>query len=203
MRKLLLYFVFIALLALFESGTSEMTDGWMAETNNSNISNFDISNLEEIPELNDTTVNNTLHEHPLFVLDCYAQWCEPCKDLSATLYDLSDKLKGQVVFGMIDIENNIETAERYNIHLYPTLLFFKNGTLVDSQIGFGSKSELIMRLKIIEPRLNISNLMPDMEEALLIGPRPNYRPPEEPEELGPLGENTSNSFLKNGSISAQ
>lgn len=200
MRKLLLCFVFIALLALFESGTAAITDGWMAETNNSNISNFNVSNLEEIPELNDTTLNNTLQEHPLFVLDCYAQWCEPCKDLSATLYDLSDKLKGQVAFGMIDIENNIETAERYNIHLYPTLLFFKNGTLVDGQIGFGSESELIMRLKTIEPRLNISNLMPDMDKAPLIGPPPNYRPPE---ELGPLGANTSNSFFKNESISAQ
>lgn len=71
MRKLLLYFIFIALLALFESGTAAMTDGWMAETNNSNssnfnVSNFNASNLEEIPELNDTTLNNTLQEHPLF-----------------------------------------------------------------------------------------------------------------------------------------
>lgn len=115
-------------------------------------------NFGTVLELNDSNVNNELSQYPFFVLDCYVTWCEPCKDLTSTLSELSSELKSQVAFGTIDVEENKETKELYNIFSYPAILFFKNGTLVDSQIGYGSKSELVERLQMIKPDLDISNV---------------------------------------------
>ncbi len=113
-------------------------------------------------ELNDSQVNSTIGKYPLFALDGYATWCEPCKEMNATLHNLSSELQGQIVFGTIDIENNTETAQRYNITNYPTLLIYKNGTLVDKDIGFGTESELVNTFKMLMPGLNTSrvNLVP-------------------------------------------
>jgi len=111
-----------------------------------------------ISELNDSLVNDTISSYPFFVLDCYASWCEPCKEMNDTLHQLSSELNGQIAFGTIEVENNTLVAQRYNVTNYPTLLIFKNGTLIDTQVGFGSKSELIGTLKILMPGLNTSQV---------------------------------------------
>ncbi|MGA9097444.1 MAG: thioredoxin family protein, partial [Methanotrichaceae archaeon] len=71
-------------------------------------------------ELNDSLVNGTISKYPFFVLDCYASWCEPCKEMNDTLHQLSSELNGQIVFGTIDVGNNSKVAQRYNITDYPT-----------------------------------------------------------------------------------
>ncbi len=109
-------------------------------------------------ELNDSLVNGTISKYPFFVLDCYASWCEPCKEMNDTLHQLSSELNGQIVFGTIDVGNNSKVAQRYNITDYPTLLIFKNGTLIDTPVGFGSKSELVDTFKILMPELNTSQV---------------------------------------------
>ncbi len=156
--RAIIHFILIASLASINTG--------MAAIAIDDLAREDPSNLGVVLELNDSTVSNALSKYPLFVLDCYDPWCEPCKELNITLYEISGELKDQVSFGSIDAERNEETAKRYNIIAYPTILFFKNGTLIDSQEGYGSKSELIMRLQIIEPNLNISNVELDEMETL-------------------------------------
>lgn len=156
--RVIIYFVLIALLSSISTGTAVIATDDLAMV--------DPSSLGKVLELNDSTVSNVLSKYPLFVLDCYDPWCEPCKDLNSTLYEISGELKDQVSFGSIDVEMNEETAKKYNIIAYPTILFFKNGTLVDSQEGYGSKSELLMRLQMIEPDLNISNVKLDEMQTM-------------------------------------
>ena len=110
-------------------------------------------------ELNDSLVNSTISRYPFFALDGYAPWCEPCKEMNATLYLLSSELNGQIAFGTVDIENNTKTAQRYNITKYPTLLIFKNGTYIDRRGGFGTESEIVDTLKRWMPGLNTSQLI--------------------------------------------
>lgn len=111
-----------------------------------------------ISELNDSIVNSTISKYPFFVLDCYVSWCEPCKEMNATLHQLSNELNGQIAFGTIEVENNTKVAQRYNITQFPTLLIFNNRSLIDTEIGFGSKSELVNTLEILKPGLNTSRV---------------------------------------------
>ena len=144
------YFTLIALLASIGTGMA------LIVTNDTEMA--ELTNVGIVLELSDSNENSELSRYPLFVLDCYVSWCEPCKDLGTYLQELSGELNGQVAFGSIDIEKNEETKGRYGVFSYPAILFFKNGTLVDSQIGYGSKSELARRLQMIEPDLDVSDI---------------------------------------------
>jgi thioredoxin 1 len=118
----------------------------------------DSGNSTHISELNDSTVNNVLREFPLFVLDCYVPMCGPCTAANSTLLELSGELNAQVAIGRINVQENNVTKNKYRIFGYPTLLIFKNGTFVDKQIGFRSKSELVDFLKKSEPVLDVSGV---------------------------------------------
>lgn len=115
-------------------------------------------NTNAIIEMNDSILNNTLAEHPFLILDYYEQGCDPCQRMSASLHELSLELKDQATFGMIDAKENNVSAERYNITGYPTLLIFKNGTLVERDIGYGSKAGIVDILLRLKPDLNTSNI---------------------------------------------
>src|SRR5271157_5729149 len=144
-----MYFILLASLAIFGLATTVMATDQLIKT--------DLSNSDGSLKLNDNTANSAINKFPFFVLDCYVPWCEPCKSMSTALYELASELKGQVTFGLIDIENNSVTTRRYNITSYPTLLIFKNGILVDTQAGYGSKSELVGLLQMDDPGLNTGN----------------------------------------------
>jgi thioredoxin 1 len=122
------------------------------------IVNADSGNSIHISELNDSTVNGTLKDYPLFVLDCYVPQCGPCTVLNSTLLELSGELNPQLAIGRINVHENNVTKNRYRIFGYPTLLIFKNGTLADKQIGFRSKLELVDFLKKSKPGLNASHV---------------------------------------------
>ena len=72
------------------------------------------------------------------VVDFYATWCGPCRMLAPIIEDLSEE-KPNIKFGKLDVDQVSQVASRYMIQSIPTLLFFKDGTLVHSQIGFSSQ----------------------------------------------------------------
>jgi len=109
-----------------------------------------------IQELNDSTVNDSIAQYPFFVLDVYKPICNPCERMKAAIDELSTELGSQVVFGTINGRYNQLTERRYNITGHPTLLIFKNGTLVDEMQGFASKKYIVDRLQLIDPGLNTS-----------------------------------------------
>lgn len=118
----------------------------------------DSGNSIRISELNDSTINGTLNKFPLFVLDCYVPQCGPCTVLNSTLLELSSELNAQVATGRINVQENNVTKNKYRIFGYPTLLIFKNGTLVDKQVGFRSKLELVNLLKKSNSGLDVSHV---------------------------------------------
>ncbi|MGH7143787.1 MAG: thioredoxin [Planctomycetota bacterium] len=71
----------------------------------------------------------------LTVVDFWAEWCGPCKMLAPTLDKLAKAYVGKVKFTNLDTQNNMETSSRFGIQSIPTLLLFKDGKLIDSQIG--------------------------------------------------------------------
>ena len=73
-------------------------------------------------------------DKPLLI-DCWAQWCPPCRALAPTIDALARESAGRWVIGKLDTENNRQTAARYDTSRIPTMLLFKRGQLIDQLIG--------------------------------------------------------------------
>lgn len=78
-----------------------------------------------------------------FVLDFWAEWCGQCKALAPTITSLDEEYKDKIIVGKCNIEEIEGIISKYNIRNLPTLLFFKNGEIVDKIIGVPIKSVLI------------------------------------------------------------
>jgi thioredoxin 1 len=73
------------------------------------------------------------------VVDFWAEWCGPCKQIAPILEDLSGSLNGKVKIVKLNVDENPKTTEKYGIQSIPTLLMFKDGALASSQLGFKPK----------------------------------------------------------------
>lgn len=76
------------------------------------------------------------------LVDFYADWCGPCKMLAPVIETLAGEYEGKVKIGKLNVDNAPDTAQKFGIMSIPTLLYFKNGELVNKSIGVVSKSEI-------------------------------------------------------------
>lgn len=75
---------------------------------------------------------------PVFV-DFWAEWCGPCRMVSPVIEELAREYEGRVDFVKVNVDDANELASRYNVFSIPTLALFKNGQVVDQQVGAASK----------------------------------------------------------------
>ncbi len=75
------------------------------------------------------------------LVDCYANWCGPCKMLAPIIEELSGEIDNYT-FYKLDVDKNEEIARKYGIMSIPTLLLFEDGELKDKLVGFKNKEEL-------------------------------------------------------------
>ena len=80
------------------------------------------------------------------VVDFWAEWCGPCRMLTPIIKDLSTEFEGRVVVGKVDVDSNPGISAKYGIRNIPTVLFFKNGQVVDKQVGVVPKSALVNKI---------------------------------------------------------
>jgi thioredoxin 1 len=85
--------------------------------------------------VSDSDFNQFVNKYPVVVVDCWAPWCGPCRALSPTIDALAKDHKGKAVFGKLNTDENFATAAKYRISSIPTVLYFKNGELVNKTIG--------------------------------------------------------------------
>jgi thioredoxin 1 len=100
-------------------------------------------------EVTDKTFDSTIKEHKIVVVDCWAEWCGPCRMIAPTIEAMASDYSGKVVFGKLHVGENSETATKYCITSIPTLLFFKDGKLVGQIIGAVPRQQIEQRLKTI------------------------------------------------------
>lgn len=77
-----------------------------------------------------------------FVVDLWATWCGPCRMLGPVVSELAEEYDGRINVGKCDIEECEDIPMEYGVRNIPTLLFFKNGELVDKFVGAGAKATL-------------------------------------------------------------
>ena len=105
------------------------------------------SYLDKPVTVTDADFNEFVSKHPLVVVDCWAEWCGPCRMVGPIIDALASEDAGKIVFGKLNSDNNRTTMMKYRITGIPTLLVFKNGELVDSIVGAAPKEYLLQRLK--------------------------------------------------------
>ena len=76
--------------------------------------------------------------NPVFV-DFWAEWCGPCRAVSPVVEELSGEYDGKVNFVKINVDENGELAQKYNVFSIPTLTIFKNGEVVSQKVGASTK----------------------------------------------------------------
>lgn len=84
------------------------------------------------------------------LIDFWAEWCQPCKMLAPTVEELAGEYEGKIVVGKLNVDDNPQTATKYGIRGIPTLLFFKDGQVVQQLVGVKSKAEI---KKVIDENL--------------------------------------------------
>lgn len=92
--------------------------------------------------VSDRNFEQTIKSYPLVVVDCWAAWCAPCRAIAPVVEQLARDYSGKVVFGKLNVDENPETAQRYDIMAIPTLLIMKGGEEVDRIVGALPKSQL-------------------------------------------------------------
>lgn len=94
----------------------------------------------------DEIVNKT--DKPV-VIDLWAEWCGPCKMITPIMDDLDKEYEGKAVITKLNVDDNPETTGKFGVRNIPTVLFLKNGEVVDKQVGAVPKQVLAGKLEAL------------------------------------------------------
>jgi len=98
-------------------------------------------------ELNDSNFDQIIKSDKPVLVDFWAEWCGPCKMIGPVVEELAGDYEGKAVVAKLNVDENPQVTARFGVRSIPTLLVFKNGQIVDKQIGAVPKSVLASKLQ--------------------------------------------------------
>ncbi len=98
-------------------------------------------------EITDSNFEEIINSDKPVLVDCWAEWCGPCKMIGPVVEELAGDFDGKAVIGKVDVDANPNVSAKFGIRSIPTLLVFKGGEVVDKQIGAVPKQVLADKLE--------------------------------------------------------
>lgn len=100
-------------------------------------------------QITDQNFDEIIAQGKPVVLDFFATWCGPCKKIAPYIEELANEYADQVIVGKCDIDDNNDLAVRFGVRNIPTVLFIKDGNVVDKSVGAAPKSTFEDKLKAL------------------------------------------------------
>ncbi len=97
-------------------------------------------------QLTDENIKEIINSGKPVVVDFWAEWCGPCRMVGPIVEELAKEYEGKVIVGKMDVDENVDTPQVYGIRNIPTILFFKDGQVVDKQVGAAQKAVLAAKI---------------------------------------------------------
>ena len=93
-------------------------------------------------EITDSNFQAVLAEGKPVVIDLWAPWCGPCRMMGPVIDELAEEYEGRILVGKMNVDDNDEVPAQFNVMNIPTVLFFKNGQLVNRHVGAARKADM-------------------------------------------------------------
>ncbi|ACA59434.1 thioredoxin [Candidatus Desulforudis audaxviator] len=103
-----------------------------------------------IVEINEKTFENevTRSDQPV-VVDFWAEWCGPCRSMAPVIQQVAAEFAGRVKVGKVNVDQNQALTARFGIKGIPTLLFFRDGQVVDQEVGFTPRGVVVEKINAL------------------------------------------------------
>lgn len=98
-------------------------------------------------EFTDDNFQETALAGGVSVVDFWAAWCGPCRLVGPIIDDLATEYEGRAAIGKVDVDNNPEISQKYGVRSIPTIIFIKDGEVVDKHVGAATKATLAAKLE--------------------------------------------------------
>lgn len=102
---------------------------------------------DKVVEISDVEFESFIKKYNRAVVDCWAEWCQPCRRIAPVIEELAREYREKIAFGKLNVDENRFTAMKYGVMSIPTILIFKDGELVDRVVGAAPKPLLEFRIK--------------------------------------------------------
>ncbi|HQB28632.1 MAG TPA: thioredoxin [Paludibacter sp.] len=100
-------------------------------------------------EFTDDNIKGIVNSGQPVVIDFWAEWCGPCRMIGPSIEELSKEYEGKVQIGKMNVDDHVDTPSEYGIRNIPTILFIKDGQVVDKQVGAVPKAVLEEKVKAL------------------------------------------------------
>ncbi len=98
-------------------------------------------------EITDANFSEIIASNKSVMIDFWAEWCGPCQMIKPVVEEMAGEFEGQALVGKLDVDSNPQVSAQFGIRSIPTLLFFKDGVLVDKVVGAAAKNTLTAKLQ--------------------------------------------------------